>query len=97
MIRRGLPSDALDLARHLHQHRLAHNGPDDSRTLDAVVTLAAVLSETGIYSEARDLKQDTLTRQRRVLGDDHPATLNSASNLAADLRALGEAPDGAGA
>jgi hypothetical protein len=30
-----------------------------------------------------------LTR-RRVLGDDHPATLRSASSLAADLRELGE-------
>jgi hypothetical protein len=28
---------------------------------------------------------------RRVLGEDHPETLISASHLAADLRALGEA------
>ena len=39
---------------------------------------------------ARDLDQDTLDRRRRVLGEDHPSTLASASNLAADLRALGE-------
>jgi len=43
---------------------------------------------------ARDLDQDTLARRRRVLGHDHPDTLNSASNLAIDLRALGEADDG---
>ena len=42
---------------------------------------------------ARDLHQDTLDRYRRVLGDDHPSTLTSASNLAADLHALGEADD----
>ena len=39
---------------------------------------------------ARDLDQDTLDRNRRVLGDDHPDTLASAHNLAIDLRALGE-------
>jgi hypothetical protein len=31
-----------------------------------------------------------LDRRRRVLGDDHPRTLSSASNLAIDLRRLGE-------
>jgi hypothetical protein len=36
------------------------------------------------------LDQDTLDRQRRVLGPDHPHTLRSANSLAADLRALGE-------
>jgi hypothetical protein len=39
---------------------------------------------------ARDLDQDTLHR-RRILGENHPGTLTSADNLAADLRALGEA------
>ena len=42
---------------------------------------------------ARDLDQDTLDRRRRILGEDHPATLASASNLANDLRALGETGD----
>ena len=43
---------------------------------------------------ARDLDQDTLDRCRRVLGPDHPDTLASATGLAADLRALGNAGDG---
>src|SRR3978361_1294312 len=34
--------------------------------------------------------EDTLTRQRDVLGYDHPDTLRLAHNLAAGLRALGE-------
>jgi hypothetical protein len=42
---------------------------------------------------ARDLHQDTLARRRQVLGPDHPDTLRSEGNLAADLRALGEADD----
>ena len=44
----------------------------------------------GRYAEARDLDEDTLARRRRVLGEDHPGTLISASNLADDLRDLGE-------
>ncbi|WP_290056041.1 tetratricopeptide repeat protein, partial [Amycolatopsis solani] len=34
--------------------------------------------------------EDTLARSERVLGADHPDTLVSASNLAVDLRELGE-------
>jgi hypothetical protein len=34
--------------------------------------------------------QAALTRQRRVLGDDHPDTLRSAHSLAAVLANLGE-------
>ena len=41
-------------------------------------------------SRPAHLDEDTLTRRRRVLGDDHPDTLTSASNLAVDLHALGE-------
>jgi hypothetical protein len=36
------------------------------------------------------LDEDTLARRRRVLGEDHPDTLASASNLAVSLRAAGE-------
>ena len=45
------------------------------------------LSET---QAARELAEDTLTRRRRALGEDHPDTLVSATNLAVILRALGE-------
>ena len=40
-------------------------------------------------SGARALDEDTLTRRRRILGDDHPDTLTSASQLAQDLFGLG--------
>jgi len=43
----------------------------------------------GQYEQSRQLAEDTLTRQRRVLGDDHPHALESAHNLALDLRDLG--------
>ena len=44
----------------------------------------------GEYQQARTLDEDTLARYRRVLGEDHPYTLNSADNLAHDLYRLGE-------
>lgn len=37
------------------------------------------------------MDQDNLARRRRVLGENHPDTLASAHNLAADLRILGQA------
>jgi hypothetical protein len=39
----------------------------------------------GQYERARQLDEDTLTRMRRILGEDHPYTLRSAANLAAAL------------
>jgi len=40
------------------------------------------------------MDQDTLARSRRVLGEDHPFTQSTASNLAKDLRLLGETGEG---
>ncbi|GAA3071330.1 hypothetical protein GCM10010448_62680 [Streptomyces glomeratus] len=52
--------------------------------------LAVRLAVLGRTEEARTLGEDTLTRRRRVLGEDHPDTLATASNLAIDLAALGQ-------
>ncbi|HEY3691351.1 MAG TPA: tetratricopeptide repeat protein [Pseudonocardiaceae bacterium] len=43
---------------------------------------------------ARHLHEDTLIRRRRVLGEEHPDTLISTSNLAADLRELDQRRQG---
>jgi hypothetical protein len=86
----GLARNALQLARRLHQSRLALGGPDARSTLDATTTLAAVLAGAGRRDEARSLDEDTLARCRSVLGKDHSRTLISASNLATDLYELGE-------
>jgi Tetratricopeptide repeat len=68
-------------------------GEDHEHMQATVIYLAWALQIMGRYAEARELDEDTLTRKRRVLGEDHPETLRSARNLAADLRALGEAGD----
>jgi hypothetical protein len=44
----------------------------------------------GWYEQAYQLGQDTLTRCRRVLGDDHPDTLRTAHNLVATQQKLGQ-------
>ena len=44
----------------------------------------------GRSKEARGILEDQLNVRRRVLGDEHPATLSSINNLAETLRALGE-------
>jgi len=44
----------------------------------------------GRYRQALELDEDTLARCRRVLGEDHPDTLNCADSLAADLWSLGK-------
>ena len=52
--------------------------------------LAADLRELGDHQAARELDEGTLARRRRVLGEDHPDTLRSASDLVRDIEALGE-------
>ena len=44
----------------------------------------------GRASEARFLKESTLSVRRRVLGEEHPSTLISINNLAVTLRDLGD-------
>jgi hypothetical protein len=49
-------------------------GEDHPDTLRSASNLALDLYALGDLPAARDLDQDTLTRLRRVLGDDHPNT-----------------------
>jgi uncharacterized protein (DUF1778 family) len=48
------------------------------------------LAAVGEVERACELAEDTLNRERRVLGPDHPHTLDTAANLAEDLAGLGE-------
>ena len=58
--------------------------------LNSANNLAIRLAELGEREQARALDEDTLTRRRRILGEDHPDTLISAHNLAVELAELGE-------
>ena len=51
------------------------------------------LRAIGRYAEARNLAQDTLDRDRRILGEDHPDTLISvASRSRTGALVMGAAP-----
>jgi hypothetical protein len=63
--------------------------PTTRRPRRSGTTLAQAFRDMGRYADARELDQDLLDR-RRVLGEDHPSTRVSASNLADDLRALSQ-------
>jgi MinD-like ATPase involved in chromosome partitioning or flagellar assembly/tetratricopeptide (TPR) repeat protein len=52
--------------------------------------LANILRDLGRYEDARVLDEEVLGGQEAQLGADHQHTLQTRSNLAADLRALGE-------
>ncbi|WP_131803539.1 tetratricopeptide repeat protein, partial [Pseudofrankia sp. EUN1h] len=43
--------------------------------------LAAILADLGDYPAARALGEDVLARRRRVLGEDHPATIRARASL----------------
>jgi hypothetical protein len=44
----------------------------------------------GQHEQARQLAEDTLIRCRRILGNDHPDTLNTANILAVTQRQSGQ-------
>ena len=87
---RGAARSAHNLARRLYQYRLSQHGPDAGLTLDAASAVAVALADMGRYAEARVLDEDTLTRARRVLGEDDLSTLMYANGLAGDLFHLKE-------
>ena len=72
LLARGDSRTAHDLAASLRQHWRDRLGDDDENTLAAVGYLAWALRDMGRYAEARELDEDTLARNRRMLGDDHP-------------------------
>src|ERR1700760_398249 len=62
----------------------------DPEPLTTMRRMASSHPHRGDHQAARELGEDTLARRRRVLGEDHPDTLASASGLAISLRAVSE-------
>ena len=89
LARRDTPT-AYDLASRLRQQWHDRHGKDHKQVLDIAHYLGWALRARGRYAEARDLDQDTLDRQRRILGENDPSTLATANNLAVNLRYLGQ-------
>ena len=78
------------LADSLYRHSRNRFGPDDYRSLESAAVFSRVLQREGLYSEAREISEDTLNRRRRILGENHPDTLVSQNQLAFQLGFLGE-------
>ncbi|MGH3897699.1 MAG: tetratricopeptide repeat protein [Pseudonocardiaceae bacterium] len=85
----GSPRLARPLSEQAFELYQGLRGKDHPNTLGSA-NLAHALRALGEHQQARQLHEDTLTRCRRVLDEDHPHTLVSASNLAGVLHALGE-------
>ncbi|MBO0822193.1 MAG: tetratricopeptide repeat protein, partial [Nocardiopsaceae bacterium] len=63
---------------------------DDPIMLRLTTQLANVYRSLDRLSDARELDEDTLVRERRVLGLEHPRTLMTARSYGADLRLVGD-------
>ncbi|NED04569.1 tetratricopeptide repeat protein [Streptomyces sp. SID6648] len=90
LIRSGQPRTAVELLTSLRETWTAELGPDDPEVLTCTQYLGHATSDLGDFRNARPIIEDTLTRRRRTLGEDHLHTLQSANDLAAVLYELGD-------
>jgi tetratricopeptide (TPR) repeat protein len=86
---RGESHPSGDLAEHLYRQWGERLSPDDRHALEAAGILVRTLTDIGSYHQARQLGEDTLSRCRRVLGDDHFVTLKVAHHFASCLHEVG--------
>jgi non-specific serine/threonine protein kinase/serine/threonine-protein kinase len=61
-------------------------GPDDAETLGSAAELGRIYNWQERFREAQAQLQDTLERQRRVLGDAHPDTIATVLELAQSFK-----------
>jgi tetratricopeptide (TPR) repeat protein len=101
LVNAGFPFPSDEVAtwpecERLLPHALAVAEHGDRLSIEPEVWLrlqaeaATYLWNRGQYRQAIALDEQTLAGYRRVLGDDHPDTLLSMSNLATSRRALGD-------
>lgn len=88
--KRGQYDYALDFGRNLEEGWQVRLGSDDRQTLHLRFQLANVLRSQGRYADARIVDSEVFAKQREVLTDGHPHTLQTAGGLAGDLRGLGD-------
>ncbi|MFG3048993.1 FxSxx-COOH system tetratricopeptide repeat protein [Streptomyces sp. NPDC048241] len=86
----GQSRAAQELGNALYAPWSADVGLDDVDVLMCAQHLGHASANLGDYLTARSTIEDTLSRRRRVLGEDHPDTMQSANNLANTLRQMGE-------
>jgi TIR domain/Tetratricopeptide repeat/NB-ARC domain/CobQ/CobB/MinD/ParA nucleotide binding domain len=87
--KRGDYESALAVARRLEVQWVDKMGPDDEQLLSLRFHIANVLRSQGKFAEAHDLDTEIFAKQRQLLGDNHPSTLQTAGSVGGDLRGLG--------
>src|ERR1039457_1052403 len=65
-------------------------GPQDLEVLSLTEDLARLLSDQGDFAAARDLQEGVLEAKAHLLGEEHPNTLETMSELAETLWAQGD-------
>jgi TIR domain/Tetratricopeptide repeat/AAA domain len=87
--KRGEYDAALAVADRLQEQWLTKIGDNDEQVLFLRFHIANVWRSQGKFQQAYDLDTGVLTRQRELLGDDHPSPLLTAGSCGGDLRGLG--------
>jgi tetratricopeptide (TPR) repeat protein len=82
---------AVDLERDVLAGR--RGGGDETLVLAAMANLAATLAATGDLAAAAKMEADVYNGRRRILGENHPHTLQAMTNIAARLTSLGAAAE----
>jgi hypothetical protein len=87
---RGEILSGNDVARDLYRQWRARLGPGDPTPCRQLTASLTHYGRWAAMPRPRRLDEDTLAQCRMSFGDDHPNTLISASNLAIDMRRLGQ-------
>ncbi|MBF8186370.1 tetratricopeptide repeat protein [Nonomuraea sp. K274] len=87
--KRGEYDNALQLGQRLADFWEQEFDQLERQRLHLLTNIANVQRSLGRLQEAYELEQWVWTRQRDLLGDNHPHTLMTAGGIAADLRVLG--------
>ncbi len=78
----GLYRDAIPLQKEVHDHYVAHFGPEHPNALSAMNHLAQSTFAAGYWDEALKMREAVLALRRKVLGPEHPDTLTTMHYLA---------------
>jgi tetratricopeptide (TPR) repeat protein len=86
------PRGPLLEAALAHGHALAR-AEEDERSMRLAAWLGRAEKWRGNYAGARALEEQVLEARRRIVGEEHPATLGSMGDLALTLQAQGDLTD----
>ncbi|KAJ1334996.1 FxSxx-COOH system tetratricopeptide repeat protein [Microdochium nivale] len=90
------PESKLRLVPHLRSttknvvYINTSTGAEEIEVIDKVEMISNFTTDIGSWNEAAAMKQEVLEKRRRILGEEHPATISAMNNLAGTLRDQGK-------